>query len=397
MGTLLGLLMALSLGEPQAARATGPDLQSLLKTLRAVAPQGVGNREAAGAWERLVQADAAQLPAILAGMDQANPLAANWIRAAVDAIAERQLQRRGALPAAELERFVGDTRHAPRARSLAYEWLVRADPSARDRLIGQRNAAMLNDPSLELRREAVARLIADAAILAAAQKPSEATGAFQRALSAARDPDQIRLVTDRLRKLGQAVDLPRHFGFIVGWRVIGPFDNRGGKGFDAVYAPEQEVNFNASYPGKHGTVKWDDYRSGDEYGMIDLNKAIGEEKGVAGYAAAEFFSEGRQEVEVRITSFNALKLWLNGALIARFPVYHSGSQLDQYVARGVLQPGRNLILVKICQNEQTQDWARYWGFQLRVCDRIGGAVLSTDRDNSPAPAPPKPGSGPKTS
>jgi len=57
-------------------------------------------------------------------------------------------------------------------------------------------------------------------------------------------------------------------------------------------------------------------------------------------------------------------------------VYHSGSQPDQFVNRVVLQPGRNVILVKVCQNEQTQDWAQRWDFQLRVCDETGGAVLS---------------------
>jgi hypothetical protein len=53
--------------------------------------------------------------------------------------------------------------------------------------------------------------------------------------------------------------------------------------------------------------------------------------------------------------------------------------LDQYVTPVVLQSGRNVILVKVCQNAQTQDWARSWGFQLRVCDRLGTAVLSDDR------------------
>jgi hypothetical protein len=53
--------------------------------------------------------------------------------------------------------------------------------------------------------------------------------------------------------------------------------------------------------------------------------------------------------------------------------------MDQYVSPAVLRPGRNVILVKVCQNEQTQSWAREWSFQLRVCDATGGAVLSSGR------------------
>jgi hypothetical protein len=45
----------------------------------------------------------------------------------------------------------------------------------------------------------------------------------------------------------------------------------------------------------------------------------------------------------------------------------------------MLKKGRNEILVKICQNEQTEDWAQTWDFQLRVCDALGTAVLSQDR------------------
>ena len=40
----------------------------------------------------------------------------------------------------------------------------------------------------------------------------------------------------------------------------------------------------------------------------------------------------------------------------------------------MLKAGRNEVLIKVCQNEQTDDWAQTWGFQLRLCDAIGGAV-----------------------
>ena len=76
-------------------------------------------------------------------------------------------------------------------------------------------------------------------------------------------------------------------------------------------------------------------------------------------------------------------LWLRhiakDRLIDAHRVYHSGSQLDQYVSRGLLRPGKNTILLKVCQNEQTQSWARPWDFQLRVCDPTGAGVLSADR------------------
>jgi hypothetical protein len=47
--------------------------------------------------------------------------------------------------------------------------------------------------------------------------------------------------------------------------------------------------------------------------------------------------------------------------------------------RGTLRRGKNAILIKVCQNEQTEDWAQRWQFQFRVCDASGTAILSADR------------------
>jgi hypothetical protein len=65
--------------------------------------------------------------------------------------------------------------------------------------------------------------------------------------------------------------------------------------------------------------------------------------------------------------------------------YHRGMNLDQYRMRGKLKAGKNVILIKICQNEQTEDWAQRWQFQFRVVDATGTAVLSTDRAGKPSP------------
>lgn len=365
-----------------AAVESSERLSPHLRTLLAVGPNGAGNRRAAEAWQELARSPAERLPDLLAALDGANPLAANWIRTAIDAIAERQLRRGGKLPTAELEQFLLDRRHAPRARRLAYEWLCRADRSAQRRLLG----GMLDDPSREIRRDAVARLIGDAVRVAELSEPATALPFYRRAFAAARDRDQVELLAARLRKLGESVDLSRHFGFILRWKLIGPFDNTAERGYDVAYPPEREIEPAASYDGKHGKVAWIDYLGKDDYGKVDLNRAIGEQKGVVGYAMTEFYSGERREAEFRLTSFNAVKLWLNSRLVDEHNIYHGGSQIDQYISRGTLLPGRNTILLKVCQNEQTQSWARVWGFQLRLCDEHGTAVLSTDRPSGPVDA-----------
>ncbi len=375
------LMLALPAGG-LSAPAAAADVASLLKTLQAVGPNAAGHREAAQAWAELAKADVSALPTVLSALDQSNPLAANWIRTAADAIAERHVQAGGKLPATALEQFVLDLRHAPRARRLAFELLEQADPTARERWLPK----MLDDPSVEMRGEAVAGLIGQAEALEKAGTQDEATAIYRRAFAAARDPDQVNSLADRLKKLGVAVDLSRHLGFVTAWRVIGPFDNTGEKGYDVAYPPEREINPAAALDGKKGPVKWIAWSTQEPDGKIDLHKSLGEQKGVIAYATADFISEKKQEVEFKMTSVNALKLWVNGRLVDEHRVYHSGTLLDQYVSRAVLEPGRNVLLVKVCQNEQTDPWCKVWGFQLRVCDRYGAAVLPADRDNSSAPA-----------
>ena len=352
------------------------DLARRLNTIRLVGPKGQGHLAAAAAWKQVAKADAGQLPRILAAMDGVGPLAHNWLRAAVDAIAERQLAGGGKLPLVGLEKFLLATNHDPRARRLAYEWIAKVDRTASSRLIPK----MLGDPSLELRRDAVAQAIDGAEALLGDGKKASGIAAYQTAFTAARDVDQIKACEKKLSELGVPVDVPVHFGFLMNWKLVAPFDNTDKGGFDVAYAPEKKIDVKATYQGKgEKEVGWIDYATDDTYGNVDLTKALGKLKGAVCYAVTEFTADKAQEVDFRIGTHNANKIWLNGKLLTANEVYHAAAAIDQYRARGTLRRGSNVILLKICQNEQTESWAQSWHFQFRVCDAIGTPVLSTTR------------------
>ena len=93
-------------------------------------------------------------------------------------------------------------------------------------------------------------------------------------------------------------------------------------------------------------------------------------------AAEVTASLGDRTVELRLGSENAWKLWLNGKYVFGQNEYHRNKSMDQFIIPVPLQKGTNLILVKVCQNEQTEDWAGDWDFQLRVCDASGTPVRS---------------------
>lgn len=391
--------------EPVGTEPPDDPLGAALDALRAVGREGRGNPEAKAAWPAVAGAEAEDLSRILAAMDGASPIAANWLRAAFESIAERRIGRGASLPADDLEEFILDLRHAPRARRLAYEWLSLVDGTAPDRLIPR----LADDPGVEFRRDAVARIVARAEELEAAgqgspEGPTEAPGdgsegkvapaaaaaTYREALRIARDVDQVRAIAAKLGKLGETVDIRRHFGFLQEWKLIGPFDHSGSKAFDVPYPPEIEIAPEAEYDGKGQKVRWTDFRTQDEYGVVDLNRALGRHKGAIAYALAEFVCSadggpGRvtdpgsdpvagRAVEFRLGSVNAWKLWLNGEPLFGHEEYHHGMEIDQFRVTGRLRSGQNRILLKICQNEQTEDFAQEWRFQLRITDATGTPI-----------------------
>src|SRR5579872_3674940 len=231
-----------------AAIAPAGDVDRNLGTIRAVESEGRRNKEAALAWGELARGGLKDLPAIFLAFDGANPLAANYLRSAVETIWQREAENEARLPVAELEKYVLANQHDPRGRRLAFELLASVDPATADRLI----PGMINDPGVEFRRDAVARLIDAAAKLLAAEKRDEARHSLEQALTAARDDDQVQALKKQLEGLGKKVDLPGHFGFLMSWRLVAPFDNVDKKGLAAVYLPERELDPNAKYEGKEG-------------------------------------------------------------------------------------------------------------------------------------------------
>ena len=364
--------MSAGAAEPPAELATA------LETIRAVAPQGKGHAEASRAVKLVSQASAGDLPQILAAMDGANPIATNWLRGAAEAVAQRAAAEKQ-LSVADLEKFLADQKHSPRGRRLAYELVAGVDPTAEQRLI----PTLLDDRSLELRRDAVAQLLAEADKM---EPTAEALGRYQKAFHHARDLDQIQAAAAKLKSLDAAPDIAAHMGFVMRWKLLGPLDNVADKGWDTAYPPEESIDLSARYDGQKGPIRWLDHTTTDDYGHVDLAKALDKHKGAVAYAYAELTVGQEQPCELRLGTPNASKIWLNGKLISATHVYHANETIDQYIAPGTLRAGRNTILLKICQNEQTEVWAQNWQFQLRVCDATGTAILATDRKPTPPEA-----------
>ena len=89
-----------------AAPGQSSEIDDLLAAIKKVGREGAGNVAARKAMQSLTQKGPAVLPDILAAFDDADPVAANWLRNAGDAIADRALVAGQKLPADRLEAFV---------------------------------------------------------------------------------------------------------------------------------------------------------------------------------------------------------------------------------------------------------------------------------------------------
>src|SRR5205085_10848723 len=115
---------------------------------------------------------------------------------------------------------------------------------------------------------------------------------------------------------------------------------------------------------------------------VDVNEAIGKHVEAVAYAWNQFTSPVERNFEIRLGSFTAFKLWVNGELVMTRGDAYTGMRLDHYVARAHLKAGKNSILLTMAQDDPPPPLPKIWRFMLRVCDEGGVALLSGTR---PAP------------
>lgn len=357
-------------------------LDAALRTLRGAAVGAGSSPELQAAWKTAADAAAADLPRLLRAMEGATPLAENWLRAAADAVVDRADPAQ--LPRGDLVALVRDLDGPPRGRRTALEILRRCDPATAEGLL----ADLVDDPSIENRHEAIARILSESA---SAEGPRR-EALLRKALRAARTLDQFEAIESRLEAAGAKVSLARELGFVTAWTVVGPFDNRGGRGFATPYPPEETLDAGARYEGHdeegpRGPFGWKPCSTDDRLGELELNDALGPHKGAVAYLWATVTAAEKQVVEARYSTVAATRLWMNGKEVATHETYHSGSPFDQYVAPAELRPGENQLLLKVCQNEQTQPWAQEWPVQLRLTSRGGGPLERVTYRPGGDPAP----------
>jgi hypothetical protein len=354
------LLISVAMTPPIFADTFGDKLGQL----RTLSSSDDSNRLATKLSKQLHSDKNVPLLQVLKSMKDATPIGRNWLIGLSHSI----YQRSGKSSKDDLEKFLSDTTQDGEARYTVFEWLTEGDEASRKAML----ATMKQDPSPELRYQAVKEIL----------EGTPTASDLQSILESARHPDQIVDIIAKLKEEKIDIDQAKQFGFLMNWKLIGPFDHVGSANFDKVFPIESDWlsgEVQAEYPGKSGTVKWLEETTDDKEGAFDLAKIFANEKGCIIYAMTEFEATSDLDAEVRLGCINANKIWINSKLVMSNEVYHTSMQIDQYSEATRLKSGANRILVKICQNEQKEQWAQRYAFQLRISDSTGKAILEKGR------------------
>jgi hypothetical protein len=142
------------------------------------------------------------------------------------------------------------------------------------------------------------------------------------------------------------------------WHYIGPFDNQNGEGFDAVYPPEREIDLTRTYTGKdQEKVRWQEFKRFRIARVNDL-KLFPQNAYACIYLFHEIEVKEATVLPVSLGSDDTLTLWLNGERLVTENV-HRAAAPDQSQTVLKLKPGKNQVLVKVCNDDGE------WGFYIR--------------------------------
>jgi len=138
------------------------------------------------------------------------------------------------------------------------------------------------------------------------------------------------------------------------WHVIGPFDNAENIGFWTEYPPEREIDFDKSYQGMAGEVRWQKAQGGRSKSGVDFASIFGVKEWAVGYALANINSPEETEAQLRIGSKDSIIVWLNGEQVHKNMTQRIGFP-DQDMIPVKLRKGDNRLLIKSYVREQMPD------------------------------------------
>lgn len=186
-------------------------------------------------------------------------------------------------------------------------------------------------------------------------------------------PRQLPLLADRLgmAELRARTDhpslrtssLPDELGVLRQFWLLGPFANERGAGFAEALPPERAVDLDAELPGKRRAVRWRALPRLADAAVVPLDRLLQPSEQTLAYLLTAVHSEAAQRAVLELGSTGSVRVFCNGSESFARDVQRPFA-VDQDACWLPLQPGWNLLLLKVCHQE---------GAQFACCARVRSA------------------------
>ena len=165
-------------------------------------------------------------------------------------------------------------------------------------------------------------------------------------------------------------------GFRPSFSFIGPFENDQGKGADAVYGPEREVDFARRYDDQRGPIAWREVVPVEPTGLVDLGEIFYPKQWRVAYGVTAVKAAEAGAYELRLTTSDGVKVWVNDKLV------FANRKLTREAFDGLVIPinlasGTNRILVKSIQSKGS------WRFFGRITAKGANCSARTELNRCP--------------
>ncbi|MEW6041920.1 MAG: hypothetical protein AB1633_10395, partial [Elusimicrobiota bacterium] len=176
--------------------------------------------------------------------------------------------------------------------------------------------------------------------------------------------------------IAEAEKLTGQLGIIRSFRMIGPFENISGSGFNKIYAPEKEIDFTKQYDGKEGShVRWHPYYNKDPQGWVFTEYNYSSSNAIL-YYYANIRSLNEQVAFIGFGASGSFKVFLNDNLILSDSIFRN-TGTDMFIQKIRLFKGDNKLLIKIGHEESMHS-----NFLIRIMDQIGMEIRNVEYSNN---------------
>ncbi|MET0286238.1 MAG: DUF3857 domain-containing protein [Polyangiales bacterium] len=163
-----------------------------------------------------------------------------------------------------------------------------------------------------------------------------------------------RAAANALRRAGElpaSTKAYRELGYLHDFRVIGPFDNEGKRGFDFELGPERDrkgaVQNGVEFDGRERKVRWRKLPDVVQSGQVDFDALLRPNENVCALAETTLSFDKPATLTLWLGGGGATKLYFNGDEVIRDAGYR-GNGYDRTAARVQAHAGDNRVLVKSC-------------------------------------------------